>query len=162
MSLTVYPYDREKAVAYAKQWAFKRNPAYYNFNRLGGDCTNFASQCVFAGCGVMNFTPTFGWYYRSLNDRTPSWTGVEFFYDFITTNDGQGPFGRETPLEQAEIGDIVQLGRATEDFYHSPVIVGFSGNTPLVAAHSFDALYKPLFSYRADKYRLIHIEGYRK
>lgn len=33
-------YDRDKAVAYAHQWAFKRNPNYYNFDSIGGDCTN--------------------------------------------------------------------------------------------------------------------------
>lgn len=162
MSLSVYPYDREAAVAYAKKWAFSRNPDYYNFNRLGGDCTNFASQCVFAGCGVMNFTPTFGWFYRSLNDRTPSWTGVEYLYNFLTRNETEGPFGQEVALSQVQIGDIVQLGRETGDFYHSPVVVGFSGGQPIVAAHSYDALYKPLFSYRADIYRVIRIDGYRK
>ena len=52
-----------KAVAYARRWAFGRNPDYYDFSRLGGDCTNYASQVLFAGAGVMNFTPTYGWYY---------------------------------------------------------------------------------------------------
>ena len=37
-------YDRERAVAYAHQWAYSRNPAYYDFSVLGGDCTNFISQ----------------------------------------------------------------------------------------------------------------------
>ena len=69
-------YQRTAAVEYARRWAFGRNPAYYDFSGIGGDCTNFASQCIFAGAGVMNFTPTFGWFYRSVNDRTPSWTGV--------------------------------------------------------------------------------------
>ena len=26
------PYDRAAAVAYARKWAFDRNPAYYNFD----------------------------------------------------------------------------------------------------------------------------------
>ncbi len=34
-------YDREKAVAYAREWAFSRNPEYYIFDEIGGDCTNF-------------------------------------------------------------------------------------------------------------------------
>ena len=161
MNLILSPYNRDAAVAYARRWAFSRNPAYYDFSRIGGDCTNFASQCVFAGSGVMNFTPVFGWFYRNINDRTPSWTGVEFFYDFIVNNQGEGPFAREVPKEELEVGDVVQLGRATGDFYHTPVVVGFSGNEPLVAAHSYDAFNRTLSSYRAARLRFLHIEGGR-
>ena len=50
-------YDRSAVFNYAKKWAFGRNPDYYSFNKLGGDCTNFASQCIYAGAKVMNFTP---------------------------------------------------------------------------------------------------------
>jgi hypothetical protein len=53
-------YDRAAAVAYARKWALSRNPAYYDYDPLGGDCTNFASQCVLAGGGVMNLSPRSG------------------------------------------------------------------------------------------------------
>ena len=160
--LELITYNREAVVAYAKDWAFGRNPAYYDFSRIGGDCTNFASQCIFAGAGVMNFTPVFGWYYRSPINRTASWTGVEYLYNFLTTNEGAGPFAQEVPLNELEIGDIVQLGRETGDFYHSPVVVGFSGQNILVAAHSFDAFGRTLASYRAPVTRGLHIVGVRK
>ena len=81
--MKIKPYNRAAAVEYARRWAFGRNPAYYDFNNIGGDCTNFASQCIYAGAKIMNFTPTFGWYYKSLNDRTPSWTGVQYLYNFL-------------------------------------------------------------------------------
>ena len=71
-------YDRTAAVMYAHQWAYGRNPAYYDYEKLGGDCTNFASQCIFAGSGIMNFTPTFGWYYIDANQKAPAWTGVMY------------------------------------------------------------------------------------
>ena len=54
-------YDRGATTAYARRWALGRNPAYYDFTELGGDCTNFVSQCLFAGSGVMNLTPVTGW-----------------------------------------------------------------------------------------------------
>ena len=54
------PYNRAAAVAYAEKWAFSRNPEYYDFHGIGGDCTNFVSQCIYAGCGVMNYTPEYG------------------------------------------------------------------------------------------------------
>ena len=150
-------YNREAAVAYARKWAYGRNPAYYDFSRIGGDCTNFASQCIFAGAGIMNFTPVTGWFYRSANDRTASWTGVEYLYNFLTRNEGVGPYAEEVPLSELQIRDIVQLGRATGDFYHSPVVVGFSRGEILVAAHTFDTYGKRLPSYTFERSRGIHI-----
>ena len=47
--LRLIPYNRQAAVAYAHKWAFGRNPAFFDFSELGGDCTNFASQCLYAG-----------------------------------------------------------------------------------------------------------------
>ncbi len=160
-------YDRNAVVAYAKRWAFARNPDYFNFDRLGGDCTNFASQCLFAGCGVMNDTPEVGWFYVSLNDRAAAWTGVEFFYRFLVGNaetligSGIGPFGREVDISELEAGDFVQLGRSTGDFYHTPVVVGFSHGVPLVAAHTNDAYARALNSYSFERLRCIHILGAR-
>jgi len=160
--MEILSYDREAAVAYAKRWAFSRNPAFYDFSKIGGDCTNYASQCIYAGAKIMNFTPTFGWFYRSVNYRTPSWTGVEYLYNFLVNNDGVGPFAEEVGLDKLEIGDIVQLGTGTSDFYHSPVVVGFSRGNILVAAHTYDAFNKPLFSYNFAMARGIHILGVRK
>ena len=154
-------YNRKQSVLYARRWAFGRNPAYYDFGQIGGDCTNFVSQCLFAGCRVMNFMPVFGWYYRSANDRTASWTGVEFLYNFLTANDGAGPYAEEIPLVQLQPGDVIQLGRTGGDFYHSLLAVGFFGGVPLVAAHSFDAYARPLSSYSYERMRAIHILGAR-
>ena len=158
----IFSYDRAAAVAYAKEWAMRRNPVFYDYSKIGGDCTNFASQCVFAGAGVMNFTPVYGWFYRSANDRTASWTGVEYLYNFLTTNEDVGPFAEEVPLSRLERGDLVQLGRETGDFYHTPVVVGFLGREILVAAHSYDVYGKTLSSYRAPVIRGMHILGVRK
>ena len=103
-------YDRSAAVQYAHQWAYGRNPAFYDYEHLGGDCTNFASQCLFAGSGVMNFTPTFGWYYIDSNQKAPAWTGVPYFYNFLTRQGTSvGPMGRPCTLEELLPGDVIQL-----------------------------------------------------
>ena len=166
--MRTFEYDREAAVAYARKWAFFRNPDYYDFSSVGGDCTNFASQCLFAGASEMNFTPDIGWYYRSANNRAAAWTGVEYFYRFLTANgadkigSGAGPFAEEVLLERLEVGDFVQFGRATGDFYHTPIVVGFSRGQPLLAAHTNDAYNRPLSAYRFERLRCLHILGYRR
>lgn len=162
--MTLRPYNREAAVAYAHRWAYHRNPDYYSFDALGGDCTNFASQCLYAGSGVMNYTPTFGWYYNSQYSRAPAWTGVPFFYNFLTrSKEIPGPAGTEVSLEEVHPGDFVQLSFAGGIFSHNPVVVAV--NDPplpeniLVAAHSDDADYRPLSTYPIQKVRFIHILG---
>jgi hypothetical protein len=68
----------------------KRNPAYFNFDGIGGDCTNFISQCLYNGGCLMNFTRDLGWYFLSADDRAAAWSGVEFLYNFLTTNKKPG------------------------------------------------------------------------
>lgn len=153
-------YRREAALQYAKQWAMGRNPRYLDFEKLGGDCTNYASQCIYAGSGVMNYTPVMGWYYNSSSDRTPSWTGVAYLYQFLTKNQSVGPYAIETDQAGAEPGDLVQLGNSA-GFYHSPVIVAVQGGRIFVAAHSFDAYMRPLDTYVYEKARFLHIQGVR-
>jgi hypothetical protein len=158
-------YNRQKAVEYAHRWAFSRNPQYYDFENLGGDCTNFISQCLYAGAGVMNYTRDTGWFYLSLNLRSASWTGVPFLYQFLTTNRGPGPYGHQAPLSEAQIGDIVQLSFDGNTYSHSLFIVQ-TGEQPslhniLIATHTFDADNRPLSTYFYRAYRLIHIDGVR-
>ena len=160
------PYRRRDAVDYAHVWAYGRNPAYYDYDKLGGDCTNFASQCIYAGTGVMNFTPTFGWYYLDANNKAPAWTGVEYLHNFLTRDEvSPGPVALVLQdLSQAEPGDVIQLRFNGEVFQHSPIVVAtdFSGDPGQIrlAAHSNDADCRPLNSYDYEEYRILHIIGY--
>lgn len=158
-------YDRNMAVEYAEKWAFEYNPAYYSFDEIGGDCTNFVSQCLYAGCGVMNYTPDIGWYYISPDDRSAAWTGVEYLYRFLTTNQGPGPFGKELPLVFADIGDVIQLSFDGELYSHTVIITKIllyaNPQNILIASHSFDSFDRPLSTYSYKQARLIHILGAR-
>ena len=165
--IQLLPYDRRAAVAYAHKWAYSRNPAYYDFSEIGGDCTNFASQCLYAGTGIMNFTPEFGWYYIDATDRAPAWTGVTFFWEFMTRSQPTaGPAGIKVHMNFLQPGDFVQLRfeSSGEVFAHTPVVVSV-GSVPrpdniLVAAHSNDADYRPLDSYKnVVEWRFLHIIG---
>ena len=42
-------YDRQAAVAYAKQWVTDRNDEWPDYSMSGGNCQNFVSQCLLAG-----------------------------------------------------------------------------------------------------------------
>ena len=159
--LAVKEYNRMRALAYARRWAFARNPLFNDYSPYGGDCTNFVSQCLLAGALEMNETPTFGWYYKSDADRAPAWTGVEPFFDFLVGNEGEGPFGREAEEGSVLPGDIVQLGRSEEDFYHTLLVMEAGEGGVTVAAHTNDAFLRPLSSYEYALARFIHIDGVR-
>ncbi|MBQ8397581.1 MAG: amidase domain-containing protein [Clostridia bacterium] len=155
-------YDRLRAQMYAERWALSRNPLFLDFAGRGGDCTSFVSQAVLAGGCTMNFTPTYGWYYISPDDRAAAWTGVPYFYNFLLTNNGPGPFGEEVEPGMLEIGDVIQLGRADGVFYHTLIVTGFSHTGYLVSAHTDDALNRPLSTYTYDQARYLHINGIRE
>ena len=163
------PYARDRAVEYARRWALLRNPLFIDFTGIGGNCTNFISQCLLAGGGVMNYTPTYGWYYISPENRAPAWSGVNQFYDFLTgkpefseANGGLGPFATEARSNRAvEIGDVIQLSNSAGRFYHTLLISDFQDGDVLVCAHSDDALDRPLSSYNYSGLRVLHIEGIR-
>ena len=160
----VRDYNRKAAVLYAHQWAFGRNPIFYDYEKLGGDCTNFASQCIFAGSGVMNFTPTYGWYYIDANQKAPAWTGVEYLYRFlIRSGPSVGPVGEDAAMEDLRPGDLIQLSFNGEEFQHSPIVVAtgypIMPENILVAAHSYDADYRPLSTYEYRKIRFLHLIG---
>ena len=167
--ITEIAYDRERAVEYARRWALSRNPLFVDFTEIGGNCTNFVSQCIYAGAPVMNYTDTFGWYYTSPSDRAPAWSGVDELYNFLVGEMGfrgedslVGPYGvRAVMPSQVQIGDVVQLKNKAGEFYHSLIISGFREGDILVCAQSNDALDRPLSSYSYAGLRVIHILGAR-
>lgn len=162
--MKIKKYDRKSVVKYAKKWAYDRNPKYYDFEHIGGDCTSFTSQCIYAGSNIMNYSQN-GWYYKNGNNKTPSWSGVEFLFQFLTTNKELGPYGRKVSKEEVEIGDIAQLSFNGTSFGHSLVIVEVKKpinlDNILIATHSFNTFGKQISKYNFEKIRFIHIDGVR-
>ena len=154
-------YDRSKAVEYAYEFWNKRNPRFYNFDKLGGDCTNFISQCLFYGGIEMNFSKN-GWYYSSLNNRAPAWTGVDEFYNFLITNVSKfGVKGRLVDLSQVDVGDVIQMDQGRGEYHHNLIItkVGFNKSPQdiFIACHTSDAFNKRLSDYNYTRLRAIKI-----
>ena len=167
--ILVKPYNRERAVTYAETWALRRNPLVLTFAGRGGDCTNVTSQCLLAGSCTMDFTPDFGWYYRSVDDRAPAWTGVTFFWQymtaaprFVSAGGDTGPLGEEVDgPDELMVGDVVQLANEQGEFYHTLLVSGKRNGELLMAAHSIDAFDRPLSEYRYASARYLHIVGVR-
>lgn len=155
-------YNRLEVVNYARKWAFLRNPKYYNFDSVGGDCTSFASQCIYAGSQKMNYKKDLGWYYINGNNKSPSWSGVEYLYQFLMNNKSVGPQAVEATQNKIEIGDIAQLSFDGEKFGHTLVIIKIENKFTLqgikIASHTLDSLDKAISEYDFKKIRWIHIE----
>ena len=151
-------YDRNNAVDYAKRWALSRNLQYYDFHGIGGDCTNFASQCIYAGSGVMNYRQDYGWYYISPDNRAPAWSGVEYLYRFLTSNESVGPIGKDVELSEIEFGDVIFLSNG-QRLYHTLVVTSFDiDGEILICAHTNDSYMRRLDSYRYYQIYPVHIE----
>lgn len=88
-----------------------RNPAYYDFDDSGGDCTNYVSQIIKAGGAPMDTTGSYQWYYSNYANRSASWIVVSHLYSYLVNNTGVGPQGywmSNSPEYPATKGDIIQ------------------------------------------------------
>lgn len=157
-------YNRKKSVEYALKFSLVKNPEFFDYTYQGGNCTNYISQCVYAGAPKMNISQN-GWYYFSPSNTSISWANVEPFYNFITTNKEVGPFASNSPLEMCEVGDIIQLKFTNKSVFSHALIVTKITNFTLggiyVCANTRDKKDVPLNYYQFKEYRLIHILGYR-
>ncbi len=147
-------YNRALAIAYAEKWAYSFNPNYYNFTNIGGDCTNFVSQCLFAGNLPMNYSQ-YGWFYISLYNRAPAWTGVNEFWDFGTKNTGAGLKLTPCNIQDLLVGDIIQLFNG-DRFYHTLLVTSLDDRIK-VSAHDNSTFNAPLSNYYYQDFRCAHV-----
>lgn len=162
--LKINKYNRNLAEDYATKYALKKNPEFFDYTNSGGNCTNYISQCIYAGAPKMNFASD-GWYYLSPANTSVSWANVVPLYNFLTTNKSVGPYASQSALEMCEIGDIIQLKFFNMDVYsHSLIITKIEDRTPsgiYVCANTTDVLNRKMSTYRYEEFRLLHILGYR-
>ncbi len=146
----------------------KGNPAYTDYEDLGGDCTNYISQILRAGGAPLDDTGNYQWYYYSDGNRSSSWTGVGYLYDYLINNDYIGPQGyliKDNQPYVARKGDIIQLKFRNKSYYsHTLWITKHqTGTTSLtrIACHSSDRWNEPLDSLTGTR-RWIKLTGYGK
>lgn len=113
----------------------------------------------------MDFRPTYGWYYIDTNEKSPSWTGVPYFFNFMTRSEETvGPVAIDSTIERIRPGDVLQLSFQEQEWNHTPVVIAVNSPDPagiLVAAHSYDADNRPLSSYEYRDIRFLHFIGVR-
>lgn len=175
-------YNPTKAVAYAKKYALDYNNLEYPaFSILtGGDCTNFVSQCLFAGGipkdewskrGVVDTTNL--WYYYNVYEEhaqsgahvdyyTTSWIRVADLYEYLDKK-GLASIVEVSSIQdlykEARIGDIVQLSRGGGNYYHSIIITAGSGGNMKYCGHTTDRYNYPLNTLAGTdvvEFRVIH------
>ena len=152
-------YNRQMASIYAQKWALSRNPKFYAFDNIGGDCTNYISQCLLSGGAVMDYDKYFGWFYESQYNRSPSWTSVQYLQKFLLSNPKKGPFATIKPIKALQVGDLIQLRQSQNGFNHTLFISNIVGDEIFVCAHNDDSQNRNFSSYKYMDAIGLHIEG---
>lgn len=164
-------YDRQKAVAYAGLWWDKANPAYIEFEV---DCSNFISQCLFAGGAPMNYTGkrAAGWWYKGrFNGQehwSYSWAVAQALQWYLMANRTGLRAEEVSSADQLELGDVISYDWDGDGrFQHSTIVTAKDGNgMPLVDAHTV-ASHHRYWSYKDSyawtertQYRFLHIADF--
>jgi hypothetical protein len=131
-----------QAVQYAARWWSSYNPVFRAFR---DDCTNFISQCLFAGGWPMEGTGRRdkGWWYQGPNEQWSfSWAVAHSLRLYLETS---GRAEQRQAARDLELGDVICYDFDGDGVYqHNVIVVGFDPDgEPLVAAHAFPAWGRP-------------------
>lgn len=144
----------QQAVNYAHQYCgiptgneiiFKYNPNYENFNPVGGDCANFASQIMHEGG---KFKKNTTWNYDK-GSATKAWVNAQGFKNYIV-HSGRGSYiakGKYKDIYKDAFlmrpGDFVAYEKKGKIVHISTVTGLDSKGYPLVTCHNTDRLLVP-------------------
>lgn len=162
-------YRREAAVAYAERWWNEPNASYEEFEV---NCTNYVSQCIFAGGIPMDYTGRreSGWWYRGRQNNVEQWS-----YSWAVSNALQNylsqPRSYGLRAEVVDRPELLQLGDVicydwdgNGRFQHSTIVTAFTPEgMPLVNANTVSSRHR-YWDYRDSyawtdrtQYRFFHI-----
>jgi len=158
------PYRREDAVLYADRWWDGFNPEFAAFEV---DCTNYISQCLFAGGAPINYTGKreSGWWYKGyLGGREAwsySWSVANALERYLTHSDAGLRAELVSRPEQLQLGDVIIYDWDGDGAYqHSTIVTAFdAGGMPLVNAHTVPSKHR-YWDYR-DSYAWTENTVYR-
>jgi hypothetical protein len=151
-------YDRRAARAYAIKYVFNYNTGWPSDRRLGGDCTNFVSQCLLAGGWTMVRRGTIvgsardggSWFSGKAgcdldSDRSRTWAAAANFNRYLFW----GGRARACKVEDLAVGDVV-LKSEFGIIHHTMIVTellrtGVSDRLlPLLTYHTNDVLNRPI------------------
>lgn len=161
-------YRREAAAAYADEWWDSFNPEFEAFEV---DCTNYISQCLFAGGAPINYTGKreSGWWYKgyigSKEAWSYSWAVANSLQRYLATSTSGLRASEMQRADQLELGDCIIYDWDGNGVYqHSTIVTAFdAGGMPLVNAHTTPSRhrywdYKDSYAWTENTmYRFFHI-----
>lgn len=142
-------YDRLRAVRYADLWWNGYNPA---FARMAVDCTNFISQCLWAGNVKMRGAGdrSSGWWYKFGSNASSagwsySWSTSHALMLFLRNQLGAHVVASARELKAGDV--IFYDWEGNGQYHHSTIVTDFDASgDPLVNAHT-DASFHRHFAY---------------
>ncbi len=173
--------DRQKIVDYAHKYAKKYNPAY-RVPETGSDCTNFVSQCLYAGGLSMQpssyrgtnpgiTTTTEEWYYYNVPSAaadapygkavgvSTSWIRVEDLYTYLAPHFEVFTSSNTKKVAQnLQEGYVIQGGPAMGRYEHSSIVTVKNGKF-CYTAHTNDRKDRAMKHYynAYDKFRVLKV-----
>ncbi|MDS0525426.1 amidase domain-containing protein [Clostridium sp. SHJSY1] len=122
---------------YANKYAKNPNSQYYNYIDEGGDCTNFISQCLYAG--GLGYTET--WSPTSDTWRTAilfRYYLMSFDYHYREYTVGDAIDNWDIIYFQIHPGDVIQYGTSPYNTTHSQIVTSYSSkdSSVYIAQHS--------------------------
>jgi hypothetical protein len=135
-------YQREAVKRYADQYWNEPNPRYLHF---AVDCTNYVSQCLYAGGAPMHYTDVreTGWWYKGQSGGKElwsySWSVAHSLQLFLLTIRRSGLRAEEVRSpEELTTGDVICYDfDGNGRFQHSAIVTATDGaGFPLVNAHT--------------------------
>ncbi|MGV3487204.1 MAG: amidase domain-containing protein [Tuberibacillus sp.] len=160
-----YLYDRLAAVKYADRWWNAANPEYMTFEV---DCTNYVSQCLYAGGAPMTgrYNQHSGWWYAG-KTWSLSWT-VAHSLRWYLSSDKNGLQAVEVDRpEKLQPGDVICYDFEGDNrFDHSTFVTAKDAyGMPLVNAHTTNSRHR-YWSYEDSsaytdniQYKFYHIDA---
>ncbi len=141
-------YDRQAAADYADRYWETANPGYLEFEV---DCSNYVSQCIFAGGAPMNYTDRrdSGWWYRGMSGSREnwsySWAVADSLRRYLAAGRSHGLRAKAVEsAQELEPGDVISYcWKGDGRFGHSTVVASKDKNgMPLVNAHTVSSKHR--------------------
>ena len=133
-------YNRQAAVDYANFWWDKYNPRFPTFEV---DCTNFISQCLYAGGAPMRgFSDRAqGWWMVGNPERwSYSWSVAHSLRWYLETSKKGLIATRVYSIDELEIGDVIFYDFAGDGrIDHSTIVTRIDNGIPYVNAHTMNS-----------------------